>query len=187
MQIERAHHSICYCRDCQAYAQALGKADAVLDAQGGTEVVATLQQHVVFTQGADALACLSLSPRGLLRWHSGCCNTPIGNTKRDARIAFVGLVHNCLAHGPRSIDEAVGPVRMLANRQHARAPVAPMTLSTAAAVARLAARLAAARLSGSYRHTPFFVGTRLEAAAPIRVLSKSEREQAMHAVSSGGA
>ena len=92
----------CYCRDCQAFAHALGNPGAILDKLGGTDIVATLQQYVTFTKGTEALACLSLSERGLLRWYANCCNTPIANTARNPKLSYVGLVHTCLA---RAITE----------------------------------------------------------------------------------
>ena len=69
---ERVNRGVCYCRDCQAYAHALGNAGMILDNLGGSDVVATLQQHVTFTKGTEALACMSLTERGLLRWYASC-------------------------------------------------------------------------------------------------------------------
>jgi len=88
--------AICYCRDCQAFAAALGAPAGMLDAKGGTDVVATLPRDVRFTAGADRLACLSLTDHGLLRWYASCCRAPIGNTPRNPKISYVGLVHSCL-------------------------------------------------------------------------------------------
>src|SRR4051812_21826982 len=58
---ETVCRGVCYCKDCQAYAHFLGKADEMLDEMGGSDVVATLPQHVTFTQGFEALTCMSLS------------------------------------------------------------------------------------------------------------------------------
>jgi hypothetical protein len=77
-----ANRCVCYCRDCQAFAHFLGRADEILDASGGTDVIQTRAANVVFTEGKEALACMRLTPNGLLRWYSTCCNTPIGNTVR---------------------------------------------------------------------------------------------------------
>lgn len=68
----KAVHAICYCIYCQSFAHFLGKAQDVLDEAGGTEVVATDPRHVTFDQGLDAPACMSLGPKGLLRWYAGC-------------------------------------------------------------------------------------------------------------------
>ena len=66
-----ALRAVCYCRYCQAYAYHLGMPQSVLDALGGTEVVATQARYVSLDKGAEHLACLSLSPNGLLRWTQG--------------------------------------------------------------------------------------------------------------------
>src|ERR1700761_5845308 len=81
----RAGRGVCYCRDCRAFAHFLGRPGDILDAQGGTDVMATLPSYVTFTQGKDKLACMSLSERGMLRWYASCCNTPIGNTMRNIK------------------------------------------------------------------------------------------------------
>jgi hypothetical protein len=147
---------ICYCRDCQAYAHALGNASAVLDPLGGTDVVATLPKRVRIATGADALACLSLTDRGMLRWYASCCRTPIANTMSDFRFPYAGLVHSCLG-SPDAIEAAFGPVRMRVNTKSARAGnPKPMPLSQAATLARLLPSVLFARLDGSYRTTPFF-------------------------------
>jgi hypothetical protein len=171
---------VCYCRDCQAYAHALGSDAGILDAQGGTDVVATLQGNVTLAHGAAALACLSLSANGLLRWYASCCNTPIANTTRNYRMSYVGLVHTCLHDASESLDEAFGPVRMRVNTRSARAPVKSTPFGTLKAVAGLSLALVRARLGGSYRRTPFFDSQGVPVASP-RILTREERARAMNA------
>ncbi|MBN9429025.1 MAG: hypothetical protein J0H09_21200 [Burkholderiales bacterium] len=197
LQVSRsATRALCYCADCQAYARHLGSVarhdteaaarahgaaivnDGILDGAGGTEVVATHPRYLRFTMGTDALACLSLSPRGLLRWYAQCCRTPIGNTARNQRLAYVGLVHVCL--GDEAARQAsFGAVRMAVNTQSAHGTVPRFGPgSRAVALFNLAGSLLGARLSSSYRQTPFFDAA---SHAPVRtpyVLSKAERERA---------
>jgi Family of unknown function (DUF6151) len=177
-----ANRGVCYCRDCQAYAHALGNAEMILDNLGGSDVVATLQQNVTFTQGTEALACLSLTERGLLRWYASCCNTPIGNTRRGPKVSFVGLLHNCLDRSAKSVDEAFGPVRMRVNTKYAKGKVKGMPLSTLTSVARFLGSVVRARMDGSYVRTPFFSGPHLQPVVIVKVLSPSELERAMNAV-----
>lgn len=73
----RVNRGSCYCKDCQAFAHFLGRAEEILDAQGGTEVVQIASRHVRFTAGQEQLACMRLTRRGLLRWYAACCNTAI--------------------------------------------------------------------------------------------------------------
>jgi hypothetical protein len=171
---------VCYCRDCQAFAHALGSDAGVLDEQGGTDVVATLQGNVTIEHGTEALACLSLSPNGLLRWYASCCNTPIANTTRNCRMSYVGLVHTCLRDASESLDEAFGPVRMRVNTRSARGPVNPTPFGTLKAVVGLSLALLQARVDGSYRRTPFFDSQGTPVASP-RILTRDERARAMSA------
>jgi hypothetical protein len=176
----KTRRGVCYCRDCQAYAHALGSAAGILDAQGGTDVVATLQSNVTLARGTEALACLSLSPNGLLRWYASCCNTPIANTTRNYRMSYVGVVHTCLHAASESLDEAFGPVRMRVNTRSARAPVKSTPFGTLTAVAGLSLALVRARLGGSYRRTPFFDSQGAPVTSP-RILAREERARAMNA------
>jgi hypothetical protein len=177
----KGSRGVCYCKDCQAYAHALGNASAVLDELGGTDVVATLPKRVRFTSGVDALACLSLTERGMSRWYAGCCRTPIGNTMNDFRFPYVGLVHSCLGSGD-AIDAAFGPVRMRVNTKSAEGgrPKA-MPLSQAAALLAFLPTVLIARLDGSYRTTPFFSADG-KPVAQRRVLTREELEAARNAV-----
>jgi Family of unknown function (DUF6151) len=170
---DMACRAVCYCKDCQAFARFL-EHDAVLNELGGTEIVAILPRHVHFTQGLDALVCMSLSDRGLLRWYASCCNTPIGNTPRDFKISYVGLIHSCLAERAPSLQDSFGPVRMVLQTKSAKGPVKSAPMSTLVAMLKIMKSVIATRVSGSYKRNPFFE----ESGAPIRqprVLTPAER------------
>lgn len=146
----------CYCGDCQTYAHLLGEPQRVLDLQGGTEVVATHARNLMFTSDTQALACLSLSPRGLLRWYARCCGTPIANTPRNWKLPYVGLVHTCLRQ-PEPLERSFPEVQLRANRKKAKGDVPRDTrLGGMARFGGLALHLIASRLGGGYRQTPFF-------------------------------
>jgi hypothetical protein len=179
---ERVCRGVCYCKDCQAYAHFLGKADEILDEMGGSDVVATLPQHVTFTQGIEALACMSLSDKGMLRWYASCCNTPIGNTARDFKVSHVGLLHNCLKDPSTSLDSAFGPVRMRVGMKSARGAPKAMAASTTVSILRFMARLVRARLDGSYKNTPFFDPQAGTPRVSPKVLTPDERARLMQAV-----
>jgi len=85
-----ATRAVCYCKDCQAFARFLGHADSVLDAQGGSGIVATQPREVVFARGTEKIACMSLSERGMLRWYASCCNTPIATRRVIGRCRMWG-------------------------------------------------------------------------------------------------
>src|ERR1700733_16290373 len=84
---------ICYCMDCQAFARFLDRAD-VLDGAGGTDIVQMPPGRVTLTAGADALRCLCLSNRGVLRWYADCCRTPIANTAARPGFPVLGVIHS---------------------------------------------------------------------------------------------
>src|SRR6202158_3966466 len=69
---------VCYCKDCQAFARFLYRAD-VLDPAGGTNILQMPPGRVKLTAGTDAVRCLRLSNK-VLRWYTECCRTPIANT-----------------------------------------------------------------------------------------------------------
>ena len=153
---ERGMRAVCYCGDCQAYAHLLGEPQRVLDPQGGTDVVATHARYVMFTSDTQALACLSLSPRGLLRWYARCCGTPIANTPRNWKLPYVGLVHTCLRQ-PEPLERSFPEVQVRVNRKGAKGRVP--RAGHPGGMARfggLALRLVASRLGGGYDKTPFF-------------------------------
>jgi hypothetical protein len=87
---------LCYCKDCQAFARFLERAD-VLDAAGGTDIFQMPPARVTLTAGADALRCLPFSSK-VLRWYADCCRTPIGNTAADARFPVVAVIHCFMDH-----------------------------------------------------------------------------------------
>jgi hypothetical protein len=168
---------VCYCRDCRAYAHFLGRADDVLDLQGGTDVIATHPQHVVINQGLDALACMSMSPRGLLRWYASCCRTPIGNTSRNPKTAYVGLVHTCLEGAGVPIERSFGPVTLRLNVASAASPVAERSRSVFGSMVRFVGTIFGARIGGSYKRSPFFDAASGMPVLTPHVLTKAERER----------
>jgi hypothetical protein len=166
---------LCYCRDCQAFARFLGRADSILDRQGGSNIVQTLPACVTINTGKDSLACMRLTPKGLLRWYARCCNTPIGNTLDSPRISFIGLVHSCLQVDEQTIDAAFGPVCMWVYTRSALGNPKPHKQVPIGGMLRMVFAVIRARLNGSYRQTPFFSFETGAPAARPRVLTAEER------------
>lgn len=163
---ERCTRVRCYCRDCQAFAEFLGKSGEILDAQGGSDVVVSHPRQLRFTAGQDALVCMSLSDTGMLRWYASCCNSPIGNTARDPKGAFVGLISSFVARSEQELRAACGPVRMVSFPKQARGPVASTGWRAVRPMLGFIGQMLATRLSGSYRHSPFFDASGKPLAAP---------------------
>ncbi len=169
-----SRRAVCYCRDCRAYARHLGRAN-VLDAHGGTEVVA-MHPREIHLDDATTLACLSMRKGGLLRWYAACCNTPIANTPRDPRVAYAGVVRSCLESTAPTIDASFGPVSAVVNAKSAQGEVEESKLAAIGTVLVIGSALLRARLTGSWRDNPFF-----RDGAPVReraVLTEAERDAA---------
>jgi len=99
---------VCYCTDCQAFTRFLDRAD-VLDGAGGTDIFQLPPGRVKLTAGADALRCVNLGNRGVFRWYSDCCRTPIANTA-GPRFPVIGMIHSFMDHPAdgRSRDDVLG-------------------------------------------------------------------------------
>jgi hypothetical protein len=174
---ENANRGICYCKDCQAFAHFLGGDDNILDENGGTDVIQILGKDIRITEGSEALACMRLTNRGLLRWYTSCCRTPIGNTPPNYKISYISLVHNCLENSGRSLLESFGPVRLRVNTESARCDPKPDSMGVFRTITRFSLMLIAARISGIYRINPFFVN-----GVPIvtpTILSREELKRVM--------
>ncbi len=169
-----AARAICYCKDCQAFARFLEPDGSLLDASGGTEVEATLPAGVRFTAGLEHLACMSLSPQGIYRWYAACCNTPVGNTPRNAAMPYVGLMRVCVAGTPDTLDRELGRARMTANRGSAYGATVATPVATVVGLAKIGGALVGSRLTGSWRDNPFFDSAGSLVRAP-RVLTREER------------
>lgn len=170
------NHCFCYCDDCQAFAHFLGRADDVLDAHGGTEIAQMSQATVDLTAGADKIAAVRLTPKGLMRWYASCCNTPVGNTMATSALPFVGVIRAFVDAPPA----ALGPLRGRAFAKSAKGGAAAVPkegLPEALMVARVLAKLLRWRLRGDHKRSAFFDATTGRPLAAPRVLSEVEREE----------
>jgi hypothetical protein len=170
---------VCYCDDCQAYVHFLDRGD-VLDAHGGTDIFQMTPAQLRLTAGIEYVQCLRLTEKGLLRWFSGCCKTPMANTAASARVPFVGIVHCFMHHAAdgRSRDEVLGPPLGWIHGRFAPGGLPPHAHATAplGLIVRAARLLAAAWIAGKSRPSPLFDGSTAKPVASPRVLTPSERE-----------
>lgn len=162
----------CYCADCQSAARHL-EAD-VLDEGGGTDIlqVATAQ----LTVEGPALAVMRLSKRGLFRWHTSCCNTPVANTLGTPKLSFAGVLLANRSDPDANLPKTQGVVNTVYAR--GRPGVPPKDFGMGRSVFGFARRALAARLSGKWRETPFFAPPDWAPVATPRVLSRKERNAA---------
>ncbi len=99
---------VCFCDDCQEFADYIDDQEKTLDDFGGTEIYQLPINHVEIIAGQEQLKCMHLKPKGLHRWYAGCCNTPLANTM-GANMPFIGLIHNFIDDKP-SHDIHLGPI-----------------------------------------------------------------------------
>jgi hypothetical protein len=175
----RGNRVVCYCGDCQSFAHFLGRADEILDPSGGTEIYQTSPARIAFTHGRERLACMRLTPKGLLRWYADCCRTPIGNTAITREIPFVGVICRCLDTGSVGLtrDAVLGPVRAHVNTTAAKPDAAGNKVRTSGvlpSIARFARLVLQARLRGDQKASPFFDSRSGEPSTTPRVLAEEE-------------
>lgn len=158
-------HAICHCRDCRAADLFLNRPDP---GPNGVELFMTTPDTVHLEQGAANLAIFRLSPKGPLRWYATCCKVPMFNTSARPELPFSSI------HAHRLQDvAAIGPVRAEAFIQQPGNP--PKHKGSAFLAWRLAIGLGSARLSGRWKHTPFFDLDTGTPTAPVHLLTKEER------------
>jgi hypothetical protein len=168
----------CYCDDCQAFAHQLGRAD-LLDEKGGSDIVQVAPATLHFTQGQDSIAGVRLSPKGLYRWHTTCCNTPIGNTLNPA-VPFVGLMAQTF--DVPQVDEVVGPPTGAIQGKYAvgEAPAGSTGFNLSLILGAIG-KVLGWRLGGKTWPHPFFARDTRAPIYPITVISL-ERRKALRAL-----
>jgi hypothetical protein len=150
----RHNRLICYCTDCRAFARFLGKAPDVLDEQGGTEIIQVAQSRLHFVQGEDCLSAVRLSDKGMIRWYTTCCGTPIGNTMVNPKASFIGLIHTCLDR--IQVDNDFGTKVAVLNTNSALGKPKPKQRGLLGVVARFIWIVVTSRIDGRYRKSPLF-------------------------------
>lgn len=111
---------VCCCDDCQSFAHYLNRSDDILDKFGGTDISQTSQAQVLIEHGAEHLRSVKLKQKGLVRWYTECCKTPIGNTMNGS-MPFIGVIHNFMDDAG-SRDANLGPVKSYVMGKYAIEP-----------------------------------------------------------------
>lgn len=172
-------HIACYCKDCRAVIAHFQKERRFLDEAGGVALFQTSPTRITFDGGTEALACLRLSPKGVLRWYAACCDTPMFNTVPSAGLPFAALLTGNLASG----SAPLGPVKARVNTGAPTGPVPEPNSAFAAfrAIAALMLGLLVAKLRGDHKRSPFFDQQTGKPVAEPRTLTKEQRLAALKA------
>jgi len=168
---------ICYCKDCQTAARLHSEADDMLSPAGGTNIWQTTPDRVEIVTGAEHLKVIRLSPKGLMRWHAGCCGTPMFNTLPNVKLPFLGMI---LRQSTRAEADAVyGKIRCHASTGSAPpgggAPTRDKGFKRAGF--DVLQRMLAAWLSGRSKDNPL-IGEGGVPITPVEIITKDQRRAA---------
>ena len=150
---------VCMCDDCQAYAHFLGRADQILDKNGGTDIFPVRPCDLHLTHGLQNLKCMRLSDQGMYRWYAGCCKTPIGNSMTSPKVPYIGLITKLIENtAGQSADAVAGPVHARVLGKFGIGPLPPGTSQKVSfkMIAGVIQFLVPALLKKAYEPSPFF-------------------------------
>ncbi|ORT49600.1 hypothetical protein ST37_14590 [Vibrio sp. qd031] len=99
---------ICYCKDCRKFSNQFEHGKELLDEFGGSEAVQVAPSTFRIDKGMEHVACMRLTPKGMNRWYTSCCDTPIGTVPKPT-IPFIGLLPSFIAP-EHSLEQTFGPV-----------------------------------------------------------------------------
>jgi hypothetical protein len=169
------NRAVCYCDDCQAALHHLGRKD-LLNEHGGTDVVQVAPASLTFHRGNELIVGLRLTPKGLYRWHTSCCNTPVGNTLGPG-LPFVGIVARAFETNTTNADRIFGaPLGGSGGKFATGNPPKHLTRLTARLVVHAVRLVLGWKFGGGTWPHPFFDRETRAPTHPITVLSPAERE-----------
>lgn len=151
------NHIVCYCNDCQAFANHLPASEEILDEWGGTRIYQTAPWNIRIDKGIENLQCLRLTPKGLNRWYTECCKTPVGNNI-SAKLPFMGVIHSFFDQDEQA-ESKLGPVRGYHKLESAKDGVPASIMDTGMPLRTTVAvfwRLLKWKLTGRNRPNLFF-------------------------------
>ncbi len=166
---------ICYCDDCQAFLQYIKRTD-LLNANGGTEIIPAYPADIKMIAGKDVVRCVRLHAKGMFRFFTSCCQTPIANT--DPTRAWAGINRRMyITKDPSRLDRELGPVKSSIMGKYARGtPPAgtPQTFDFKGMVTVLPF-IIKGKVFGKSKHSPFFDNG--AAIVVPKILTVEERSQ----------
>ena len=160
-------HIKCYCDSCQSAVRHLGKSESYLD-NGGTQLFQTVPYNFEITSGHEHVVLMRLSPKGLFRWYTACCNTPLSNTLPKPGFPFASAI---LPVGHKDFGRVTAHVNTEA------APKKTSQTGLLGTVLGVLSRALVTRLSGKAKITPFFDDDGTPIMEP-RVLTLEQRKAA---------
>jgi len=147
-----------------------------LNEYGGTDVVQVAPASLTFHRGNEIIVGLRLTPKGLYRWHTSCCKTPVGNTF-GPELPFVGIVAQAFDTGSTNADRIFGaPLGAGRSKFAIGNPPEHMTKLTARLVLHAARLVIGWKFGGGTWPHPFFDRETRAPTHPIVTLTQDARE-----------
>jgi len=168
----------CYCDDCQSYLHHIKRAD-LLDSNGGTEVIPIYPADIRILKGQEQLKCARLSNKGMFRFFTACCNTPIANTRPNT--PWVGVHRRVyVVKDPNKLDQTLGPIRSSIMGRFAKGtpPAGTPKTFNLKAFASVMPFILKGKIFKKFTPSPFFIEDGLTAIVDTHVLSLEERQAA---------
>ena len=150
----------------------------MLEQAGGVSLYQTRIGLFTVATGSDKLACIHLTDKPLLRWHTTCCDTPLLHTVHSGRFPFVTVLDRICDAQLR--ETVLGPPKGHIFPESATEPLdgnAPRA-SFVRIMRRFLQRLLHDYLTGDFRRSPLFDHRTQRPIAVPRRLSLAE-EQAL--------
>jgi hypothetical protein len=168
---------VCYCVDCQAYSRFLGR-DGLLDAYGGTTVLVAAPADLTITKGSEQLACVRLSDKGMFRWYTKCCRTPVGNLPGSPLLAMTTVPAAFVDRARAEIapEQLLGkPVGIMGRGAPGGLPAGAHAALPAGLLASMLWLILRATFAGRTKPSPFLDPQTQRPWVKAQVLAKEER------------
>lgn len=168
---------VCYCDDCQTYLHYIGRSE-FLDANGGTEIIPVYPADFKILQGHDKLMCVRLGPKGLYRWSTSCCKTPVGNVMpKFPWVGTIGNVYN--TQDPSYLEKNLGKIksRIFGKFAYGTLPEGISQKTRFKDLVTIFPFLLKGFLKGKGKKSPFFKEDGMTAIVEPYVLAREERNQ----------
>lgn len=167
----------CYCDDCQAYLSYIDRMD-LLGASGLSEIIPVYPAEIKFIAGKENLKCVRLSNKGMHRWYTSCCRTPIANTR--PKLPWIGILSRVYnLKDPSLLEKSFGPVGSSIMGRFARGPVIAGTANNMnlKAFKFVLPFVLKGLILGRGKNSPFFLADGKTPIAPETTLTKEQRDE----------
>lgn len=148
---------VCYCEDCRKFALHLQSEGGSINQFGGSELYLAAPAKVEIIEGKQQLACLRLTRKGIYRWYSQCCNTPIANTV-GIKLPLVTVYQDFVAAEQTSALQSQVEDLGAVNEDEALKPLPKALLGASPGITKfkLIVKLLSWKLTGKGKPNPFF-------------------------------